>query len=228
MNFSMKNLLLTFFIVASSTLSAQMCPCEFGKGDSIKPKRFEIGLNVFNAQEVLVNFYQQNPEYSLNYLNGIQFKYHLNKFSFRAGMDLLYHKYDYEVNDPMNYNKNVGENNGYNIRLGLERSFIEKYFNLYYALDLLYHNDKYKGVSEGSGDIRPYYIDNYEFDVQAFGVSPAFGIRFRPIKQISIGLETSLSIIRFKSTKVKGGYEDEKSTTLLFNPLRIASINFHF
>ncbi len=225
----MKPLFLILSLISITTLNAQMCPCEFGGKSTDKPLRNEIGLNLFNYNEILINFTANKTSYLQSYANGLMFKHHFNKFSLRAGFDYFENTFRYEASasDPLNYNLNNGKSFGKDFRLGLEKTLFLKKLQAYVAIDLLASSGKFSGISEGFGDtIAPYNIA-YGFKVTSWGFSPAIGLKYRPFRHFSITAETSLSSIYYKTSK-SIGYPSESNTAVLFNPLRALTFNYHF
>lgn len=217
-------------LLSALALQAQMCPCEFGKTAGGKPLRFEAGLNMANARELLINFYSPDRIYSRQYVNGLMLKYHADRYSLRAGFDYTYQTYRFESGDQMNYNLNNGRTYGKHLRLGLEKTLTGKALQVYAGGDLLFTRERYSGISEGYGDwIWWGYKTPYRFRVNSAGISPFLGIRYRPLKRFSIAIESSLSLLYYSSKSFgDAGYRDEASTALTLNPVRLLSFNYHF
>ena len=105
------NLLSLFaFLILTPLAKGQMCPCKFGKEDSIKSLRYEIGINGLSYNEQLVNFYSNVSYFQKSYLPGIKLKRHFDNFSARLGFDYAESKYEFETSEEMNWNKNNGSN----------------------------------------------------------------------------------------------------------------------
>ncbi len=223
-----KNLLFVLSHFLALNLSAQMCPCEFGQSGKDKPLRLEIGINGLNYQEELFNFYNPLPVYHQNFLNGLMLKYHFNKLSLRAGFDYSANSYSYVAETASDYNKNDGNRFRKDLRAGIEKSLYTGKIQVYAAADLLLSRGNFSGISAGRGDQTAEYHLPYRFKSNAIGVSPGLGIKYRPLKRFSISMEASLSILHYRTYSKDGVYQNESGGSLLFNPLRVLSLNYHF
>jgi len=220
-------LILTIVFFVISSLNAQMCPCDFKSSGSEKSLRNEIGANLINISEVLINFTSPKAVYLHNYAKGFMLKHHFNTFSIRAGFDYNENTYRYEAGGAGNYNLNNGKSYGKDFRIGAEKTIFDKKLQAYGAADMLVSTGHYTGMSEGYGDLLPAYKTSYAFNSIAYGISPAVGIKYRPLRRFSITLETSISILYYKTSSSRA-YKSESSTALLSNPLRVLSFNYHF
>lgn len=209
-------------------LNAQMCPCQFGQSDTDKLQRFEVGANLYNINEELINFYNPGPVYLSNAFNGAMIKYHFNTFSLRAGFDFLRNNYDYSTGDTINRNKNSGKSKRYDLRLGVEKSAVFGKLRIFALADIVYALSEFSGITEGIGNQIPAYRKPYNFKTAAIGLNPGFGFSYRPLKHFSVTLETSVAIVFYRSRSSDGVYPDESSSSDLFNPLRVLSLNYHF
>jgi len=205
----------------------QMCPCKFGRDDSIKSLRYEIGINGISYNEQLVNFGSNVSYFQKSYLPGIKLKRHFNNFSARLGFDYTESKYNFETTEVMNWNKNNGSNYSKTLKLGIEKTVLHNYFQLFIAADLVLLNSNYSGITEGRGDIAPYYKYPYDFRLNAIGISPVLGFKYRPIERLSISVETSLSILYWQTKGNQALYRNESSTSLVLNPVGLLSLNYH-
>lgn len=224
-----KNILLSLTAILSFTrvAEAQMCPCEFGKDSSKKPLRYEIGINGFISNEQLINFSSNRSYFQNNYIPGIKIKRHFDNFSARLGFDYTESNYQFETNQVMNWNKNLGSNYSKTLKLGIEKTVLNNSFQIFVAADIVLSNSNYSGITEGRGDIAPYYKYAYDFKLNAIGLSPSLGFKYRPIERISISLETSLSILYWQTKGNQTIYRNESSTTLVVNPVGLLSLNYH-
>ncbi len=225
----LRNILLSFLAILSFThfAEAQMCPCEFGKDSSKKPLRYEIGINGFVSNEQLINFSSDRSYFQNNYIPGIKIKRHFDNFSARLGFDYTESNYQFETNQGMNWNKNLGSNYSKTLKLGIEKTVLNNSFQIFVAADIVLSNSNYSGITEGRGDIAPNYKYAYDFKLNAIGLSPSLGFKYRPIERISISLETSLSILYWQTKGNEAIYRNESSTSLVVNPIGLLSLNYH-
>ena len=220
-------LALLAFLIFTPIAKAQMCPCEFGKDSTIKPLRYEIGINGFTYNEQLINFSWNRSYFQKNYIPGIKIKRHFDHFSARLGFDYTEAKYELETSGVMYWNKNIGSNYSKTLKLGIEKTVLNNAFQIFVAADLVLLSSNYSGITEGWGDIAPYYKFPYNFKLNALGISPSLGIKYRPIERISISLETSLSILYWQTKGNQSPYRNESSTALVVNPVGLLSLNYH-
>lgn len=225
----MKLISCILFLFPALVSKAQMCPCEFGRGEA-KPLRNEIGLNTFNINQELINFNSNKPVYTKNYVNGLMYKRHLDRVTLRAGFDYHQNNYHYQrgTTSSQDYNTNTGKSNSIDLRFGVEGAMAKGKLQPYMAPDLLLSFGQYTGTSEGNGDMVPYYKDQYKLRTAAFGIALSAGLRYRPFRNFSISAETSVSLLNYMTEKVSGNSYQESSTALLINPLRTLSMNYYF
>lgn len=219
----MKSLLFICIFLLAFQTQAQMCPCEFG-GRAEAPLRFELGVNTFNINEVTI-FNARNKNYRQGLLNGLVLKYHLNLYTVRAGFDYSENSYNYH-NVGRFPTELEGKSFGKHFRLGLEKSLSRKKLQPYFALDLVLSSEQFSG--SGAYDEIIYQSRDYKYKVNAYGFSPAFGLRYRPVKHFSISAETAMSWIWCRMDSQVAGYKDRSSREHLLNPLRALSLNYHF
>jgi hypothetical protein len=215
------------FLFVTLLAEGQMCPCKFGKEDSIKSLRYEIGINGFSYNEQLVNFYSNVSYFQKSYLPGIKLKRHFDNFSARLGFDYTESKYEFKTTEEMNWNENNGSNYTNTLKLGLEKTVLYNYFQLFIAADVVLLNSNYSGITEGRGDIALYYKYPYNFKLNAIGISPVLGFKYRPIERVSISMETSLSILYWQTKGNEALYRNESSSSLVVSPVGLLSLNYH-
>lgn len=218
-----------FFCLAEIS-QAQMCPCEFGGPDKRRALRDEIGLNVYNVNEVLFNFNAMRAVYQQNHVNGLMYKHHFDKFSLRAGFDYLQYSYNYQYGESgmMGYEHNSGNSRTTDLRAGAEKVLIGRKLQVYSAIDLLFSSARYAGTDEGQGDFPGPYKYDYAFHSQALGISTTVGLKFRPFRHFSVSAETSLSLIYYQTKQQAGPRSNDSGPALIKSPLRLLSFNYHF
>jgi hypothetical protein len=222
----MKSFLFIFSFLTFSGLYSQMCPCEFGGKNTDRPLRFELGFNTLNFNEVTV-FNDNHKKYRHNVVNGVMFKYHLDRYTVRAGFDYSEHNYSYRDSTYFFY-QTKGKSFGKYFRLGVEKTLSKTKLQIYLSSDLIFAFEQFNGIS-GTGDFGwAGYNNPYRFKVISYGFSPAFGLRYRPLKHFSISAETSLIIGGYYRYSQEGTYKNLSAKMLIINPLRLLSINYHF
>lgn len=214
----------------NSLYAEGMCPCSFVKGKDTSTLKYEIGINTYTVQEALFNFWSPSTFHYYNTLPGLRFKLHQNNYSLRAGFDHVSNSYHLRDTNPLNYQSITGSSQMNVVRIGFEKTMIEGPLSIYTAADMVYANAHYKGNDQGHGDFNPGWNYDYTLTAKAIGVSPAIGIKYRPFKHWSIGLETQLNLMYYKVNyqyQALNTYK-ESGMALLFNPLGSLSLNYHF
>lgn len=226
MDLKIKSIFAFIFFNFALNIKAQMCPCEFNKGEN-KPLRYEFGLNALNFNENIVNFYSAKRKYAPQVLPGLKIKRHFNSYSIRLGFDYLEQKFDYQSLDPLNWNINNGNSFSKVLKLGIEKTLVNRRIQVFIAADIIGIKSNISGITEGYGDFAPYYKKPYDFKLSAIGISPVLGLKYRPIERFSISLETSLSVIYWKTKGNQSVYRNESNESLIINPLGLLSFNYH-
>ncbi len=227
----MKLLLLTISFIAFCSLKAQTRPSEFGGKVKL---RNEVGLNLYNINSPPNHFEWKKPQFFQSYANGLMFKHHLNHFSLRVGFDYLEHKYRIETREYDNdelHALDTGNSYMKNLRLGIEKTILNRRFQIYAALDVLFSRSNFIGGERCyvcRYNIIPGNPPEYSFDIRSFGISPAVGLKYRFARHFSITAETSFAtMLGHERYRKKGGFYINY-VDIVFNPLRALTFNYHF
>ena len=131
----------------------------------------------------------------------------------------------------------------YSFKIGFEKSLTYSKFQPYFALDLGYRSNKFDGTSSNinpilnsPADVTSVAIPSNQVIAtkEGFTITPVFGIKLSPIKEISIFVESNLEF--FYSYERQESVSQDASnvrslekfhkTEYLFNPVSIG-IQFH-
>lgn len=222
-------MLLSCFLIGVQVNAGGMCPCNFEKTKDSGVLKYEIGLNAYTNQEALFNFWAFTPFHYYNTVPGLRFKMHNKNWTYRASLDHLNNTYKLEDTNPLNYQLITGKSQMNVLRMGVEKTVVEKPFIVYTAADLVYANAQYSGNDQGYGDFIWWgWNRDYKFKAHALGISPALGIKFHPVKHWSIGFETQLNLLYYKTYQYSADNYKDNGIALMFNPIGSLNLNYHF
>ena len=222
----MNKLALIFaFSFISISAEAQNSDLSFESGE----KQFaqnEIGINLFNVTHRWPQPYYNRRPFQQKYLTGWTFKHHFNKNTFRIGFD--YNNSDYALSGSTGYSyfKDEGHSNLTKLRAGLERKFGNKNLKPYMFVDLEFASGDIKGTRKGASDIiGSEYEAHYNLKVFEYGISAGAGLHYQLTYRFSISVESNFSNLFYNNFDLGADYGGV-SYTILFNPIRLLSINY--
>ncbi len=161
-------------------------------------KKNEISFGIINIsqspknQEILF----ENSYYFVPFSN-LTYKRFINE---RNAVRLRYYR-------PINKSKekppsNWNDNSKYKeqvLKIGYEYIFKQKRITPYIAIDITYLNSV--SLRESGGGFAGSF-NGVEKDIQGFGLSPTIGINYNIFKNIDIGLESNLSVLKYNEEKI--------------------------
>lgn len=186
-----KTYLILFFVMLSTLAFSQ------SNGDYI----YSVGIRGYSYMQMPKIMNQTAGNTYLNsYLNSFMLKFNDNLFSYRLNGSYLNRNESFR-NNCDNCEMVSGKMKDYAFKVGFEKSLTYSKFQPYFALDLGYRSNKFDGTSK---NINP--ILNAQADVastviplnqviatkEGFTITPVFGIKINPIKEISIFVESNL------------------------------------
>jgi hypothetical protein len=186
-----KLLIIIAFLVVVNPINAQskMCMCSADSG--IFFPQYEIGLSP--------NIMFEYP-LSKTIINGLMVKKHYKKFILRAGVNQNRGPFEFNVVGNTYGSKDSGSFKLTTLRVGAEKVFFPSKLSPYVAADLFYANSSSEGIFADWGGFRGTYIErSYNNVSNRIGIMPSFGIKYRPIAQLSFGIETNFSIYYYKN-----------------------------
>ncbi len=172
-----KQLILTAFFVA-------LCLQLFAQRPRFHPQVHEIGAQVFSTHFLsLTRPYLESPDWRSvsDPLNGIRYKYHLDKKNALRG-GVLYRKLSFQ--DPVGEDVFTADWRGLDVTLGVERKLNIKRFQLFAALDGL--------IAYGQSNKIAFDVPNNPQELNTnmfgYGLGGAVGLRyfFNPYASITI------------------------------------------
>jgi hypothetical protein len=217
-----KLLVIIAFLVVLNPIKAQskMCMCSADSG--IFFPQYEIGLSS--------NIMFEYP-LSKTIVNGFMVKKHFPKFILRAGVNQNSGPFEYNVDGNTYGSKDSGTFKLNTIRVGIEKVFFPSKLSPYVAADLFYAISSSEGIYADWGGFRGTYMErSYNKVSNRIGVMPSFGIKYRPISQLSFGIETNFTIYYYNNKltdlsnqiiETKSGMNGEIVRSALF------TINYH-
>lgn len=186
-----KLLIITAFLIVVNTVNAQskMCMCSADSGKFFP--QYEIGLSSHLLFEYAL---------SKTIINGIMVKKHFKKWILRAGVNQNRGPFEFNIVGNTYGSRDSGSYKLTTVRLGVEKVFFPSKLSPYVAADLFYANSYSEGKFASWGGVRGTYIEYpYQNTSNRFGVMPAFGLKYRPISQLSFGIETNFSFYFYKN-----------------------------
>ncbi len=189
----------------------------------------EIGINGYNITDLKRKYVNCKLTSGQNYGNGIMYKYHCRKNTFRIGLTYYYSKFVYEDIGRSYHYREAGENKIGELNVGYERNLVIGTFQPFVAMDLSLLYGKVTGIIGGVGDWYYWNTEHpYDVTIQEVGVVPTFGFKFRPFNRISISAETNIRIAYSDQKDLLDSKQDVSEGRIYVNPLRVLSLNYHF
>ena len=145
------------------------------------------------------------------------FSYRLNGSYFNQSLTLN--------NDCDNCGVFQGKNKDYSFKMGFEKNLVYGSIQPYFAFDLGYRSNEYNGIQavENQPNL------NIDARKRGFTISPVFGIKLSPIRELSIFAESSLDLFYAWGKTTSGEQIEPELRTLtrfkkgefLYNPVSI-------
>jgi len=215
----MKNLLIIALLVFSVHAFAQ---------DS-GTKKNEIGINVFSVVSSVGYepwWYGANDlEVSYKFATGAMYKHHWNKNTLRVSLDYYYanEKYDKE-NRPFFLEESflkLVNRTGYQYTFGNWR--VKPYVAIDASFGFIRTSQKYE---DGYLKFPPIIVEDVLFTYE-LGLSPVVGVQIQITPRLYATIEASAEVITYLQVQ-KGKLEGGGGANVLYNPVRLLSVNYHF
>ena len=222
---------LPLLIGIASILITLACPV-FGQQDNASLPKNELGISLLSyASRPSSNILFDKTFYAHSF-RGISYKRHIG----RSAVRLAVARQQLSKRQPVPDNwTSEGDYEATIIKVGWERSFTSGRLSPYAATDII-GVKSFEDGSAGGGIVGTYY--EFQTDQLGLGLSPTLGLRYRPLRWLSVFAETSLDIIYARrrsdytqlwpettnprTTKNTAGFEGK------FNPLSTLVINVTF
>ena len=182
-----------------------MCILRLGYSQNSDFRKNEISLAIINVLESPEN---QEILFSNSYyfvpFSHLVYKRFINE---RSAVRLTYYRPINKSNEKPTSNWN--DNSSYKgqvLKVGYEYNFKQKRITRYIAIDITY--EMATSLRESDGGFLGSY-NGIEKDIQGFGLSPTIGISYNLFKNIYIGLESNLSVLKY--------YEEKETSSKVFS-----------
>ena len=238
-------LFLTFFTIS---LNAQIVRIDTLQNTTVfKPTKkstvneveyhYSIALKALSIQQFPKLFKQLNSDdyYKLP-LNGLLFKFNDNQISYRISGDYYYNKNFTFQNECVDCEVMTGQLTNYSFKVGFEKNMDISKVQPYFAFDIGYNNNKFKGEASNTGIIN--YTDPYEANSRKKSaiLGPALGIKLNLIHHFTIGLESGIDFLFTYETQEKAYHNAQRNRTfqkfnkveLLMLPLSFLTLQYNF
>ena len=199
---------------------------------------YSIGVRGYSYMQMPKVLNQSNNDNYLSaYLNSYIVKLNDNLFGYRLNGGYL--KQDMKFNDNCESCDFVdGQMKDFFVKFGFEKNFNYFFIQPYFAFDLGYRSNKFRGVStpvnpvEGA-EYKPVYDINAT--KEGLTLTPSIGIKINPIRQLSIFAESNLEFFYSyeRQERISQGNSNSRSLSkfnkgeYLINPVSLG-IQFHF
>ncbi|MBB6271547.1 hypothetical protein HDF26_001974 [Pedobacter cryoconitis] len=204
---------------------------------------YSVGVRGYSYMQLPKIMNQTAGNSYLNtYFNSFILKFNDNLFSYRLNGGYVNHDMTFR-NNCENCELVSGKVKDYSFKVGFEKNFTYSRFQPYFALDLGYRSNKFNGTSNNINPILNAQADMLSTSLpsnqviatkEGFTITPVFGIKMNPIREISIFVESNLEFfysyerqesIPQDAANIRS-LEKFHKTEYLFNPVSVG-IQFH-
>jgi hypothetical protein len=228
-----KTYLIIFFVMLSTLAYSQT------NGDYI----YSFGVRGYSYMQMPKIMNQTDGNSYLNSsFNSFILKFNDNLFSYRLNGSYMTKNESFH-NNCENCELVSGKMKDYSFKVGFEKNLTYSKFQPYFALDLGYRSNKFDGTSSNINPILNAQADMVGTAIpsnqviatkEGFTITPVFGIKINPIREISIFAESNLEFFYSyeRQESVPQDVSNVRSlnkfhkTEYLFNPVSIG-IQFH-
>lgn len=179
----------------------------------------EIGINIYKIKMI---GHGSNSKFKNDFANGITYKRMLRKMYLRGLIEFNYSAYK---DESKSYIALTDKETKFSV--GLEKRFLKNHVQPLFALDFTFIYNQLDYLPESNQRLKIFYT----------GFSPTIGIISKPIKRLSVTIETNafLFIQLFYST-VKNNPSQKKYSiiyessdiNLIYNPISVLSLSYSF
>lgn len=201
----MKKYIFTLLIIITAArVSAQSDPIY----------NYSIGISGFSNMQMPKILNQTNGNNSLNsYFSNYIVKFNDNQISYRLSGSYLKKSTDF-YNNCENCEQVNGQLKDFSFKVGFEKNFSYSIIQPYFAFDVGYRSNKFNGISTNINPQRNadaalnnavIPTDKIIATKEGFTVTPVIGVKFNPVKYISVFVESNLEFFY--------SYERQESVT---------------
>ncbi|MDB5118881.1 MAG: hypothetical protein JWN56_99 [Sphingobacteriales bacterium] len=243
-----KSYLILFLTFITFSLSAQIVRIDTVQSKiEFKPTKkssaneieyhYSVAIKALTIQQFPKLFKQLNSDdYYKTPLSGLVFKFNDNQISYRISGDYYYDKNYIFHNECADCEIMTGQFTNYSLKVGFEKNVNIGTIQPYFAFDIGYNNNKFKGEAMNAGAINftiPYEANSRK---KSAILGPSFGIKFNLINHIAIGAESGIDFLLTYETQEKAYNDAQRNRTfqkynkveLLMRPLSLLSLQYNF
>lgn len=195
----MKKLLLSIFCLLLTTVAFAQMDGNYN---------YTIGLRGYSSLQLPKILNQTNAnDYIDAYANGLLIKFNDNQLSYRISGNYLRKDISF-ANQCETCEIANGKVTDYSFKIGFEKNINYARVQPYFGADLGFRSNNFTGEIENANPLTvrtPYTLDT---DKNGFVIAPLIGLKFNPVKQISIFAETSMDFF----------YSYERQETIQHDP----------
>lgn len=187
---------------------------------------YSIGLKAFSTIQLPKIIDQNNAQdFTRAYVNGLLIKFNDNQFSYRLNPN--YFKKDIQFKNKTNESQDAnGTVTDCSFKVGFEKNFNYSSIQPYFALDLGYRNNLFKGTLKETGALASNPPTTVNANKNGAVITPSFGLKINVLNEVALFAESSLDLNYFYE---KQEYMSQNSHTInkynkweyLLNPVTI-------
>jgi hypothetical protein len=235
-----KSLLVIISFSLTISLNAQVVKIDTIKSQDklLQPKHpssrneqylYTIGLKALGYEQFPKILNQANSTSYKNIpFNGVIFKFNDNQISYRISGNFYNKNFSFK-NDCDDCEIAIGKLTDYSIKLGFEKLITYSTIQPYFAIDIGFRNNRFKGSSQNASSINYTTLYDVTAEKNAGIVSPAIGIKLNLINHFTIAVEGSMDILRNYERQEKTyqdgnrtrGFEKDSNWEYLLRPVGI-------
>ncbi len=153
---------------------------------------YSVGLRGYSIVQMPKILNQTNAQtYEHVYLNGLIIKFNDNQINYRINAN-YYRKPLSFYNSCTNCELAKGYNTDYSFKIGFEKNINYAKIQPYFGSDIGFRTNNFTGEVKSTNTKANATAYNVDADKTGFMISPIMGIKFTPVKQISLFAETSV------------------------------------
>ena len=196
---------------------------------------YTLGLKVFSIEEFPKILNQTNTEdFRKTYWNGLVAKFNDNQISYRLSASFFSEDISFE-NECKDCQQAKGHLTDNAVRAGFEKSFVYADIQPYFAGDIGFRRNNFKGRVDpmGSNTSTPFDVATLK---NGLSMSPSFGIKFNIIDHFTLAVESSIDLLYSYEKQEKTYYDAGRSATFnqyrkwefLLKPVSRFSLQYNF
>ncbi|MBC8052505.1 MAG: hypothetical protein H7Y13_05535 [Sphingobacteriaceae bacterium] len=244
--FRINTILLVVLVVASVSTQAQIIRIDTVDNSNVKIKSsqyktsrlymYTIGLKAFSYEEFPKILNQTNANNLVTtVVNGVFVKLNDNQISYRIATNFYKQNITFK-NECEDCEEAKGQVKDFSARVGFEKNFVYGMLQPYFAFDIGYRRNAFKGDVANAGTLN--YSNPYEVNTLKNGLSlsPNFGLKFTPVSHFTFSIESGIGLLYSyeKQERVSKDINRTRSFSqynkweFLLRPVSMATIQYNF